>query len=82
MHPTLAIRTGQGAVVRPCTEVLAKLPSNVSTAAAFDEAALSVAVDEVAEAAQQLYAKSMAGTKKNTSDTARRKPRNLVPASE
>ena len=35
------------------------VPSNVSTAAAFDEAALSTAVGEVAEAAQQLYAKSM-----------------------
>lgn len=40
-------------------ERLSQLPSNVSTAAAFDEAALSSAVGEVAEAAQQLYTKSM-----------------------
>ena len=40
-------------------EKLSQLPSNVSTAAAFDEAALSTAVGEVAEAAQQLYAKSI-----------------------
>ena len=40
-------------------EKLSQLPSHVSTAAAFDDLALSTAVGDVADAAQQLYAKSM-----------------------
>lgn len=40
-------------------EKLSQLPSNVSDAAAFDSEALNSAVGEVAEAAQQLCAKSM-----------------------
>ena len=40
-------------------EKLAHLPSNVAESSAFDDAALSTAVGEVAEAAQQLWAKSM-----------------------